>query len=207
MREWICVPVIGIAIGEFLILYNNILAGVGIHVISILAIVLVVIFGNLTSEVKNILQSLMLIPLLRFVSISIPQLFNYIDIQYLLICSIMSIPIYSIIKNQQILTKKLETNFERFYVFIFVAVLMWVGIVMTELYTNTVSNIQTFSPEDISAGAGLVSIFLAISLSILLLTLDTKYWNKYVSNTFGICNNSLLLTFVVIVIYKVVTIL
>lgn len=207
MRKWICVPIVGIAIGEFLILYDKILAGVGIHIISILAIILIVIFGNLSSEAKNILQSLMLIPLLRFVSISIPQLFNDINIQYLLIFSIMTIPIYSIIKNQQILVKKLVTNFERFYVFIFVAVLMWVGIVMAELYTNTVSNIQTFSPEEIAAGAGFVSIFLAISLSILLLTLDTKYWNKYVSNTFGMCVNSILLTFVVIVIYKVVTIL
>jgi hypothetical protein len=191
-------------IGEFLILYDNILAGVGIHLISLLLTIIFIIFGNLSSEVKNILQSLMLLPLLRIVNLSVPRLFNDVYLQYLLICGIILIPIYSIIKNQQIFSKKLETNYERFYHYTFITILVWIIIVMFEQYENIISNIQTNSPENIYAGAQFVSIFLTISLSIVLMTLDTKYWNKYVSNTFGMYVKSLLLTFMVIVIYNIV---
>lgn len=204
MRKLIYIPIIGIIIGEFLILYEMIFYGMGIHVINLLLIIcLIIIFDNLSSEIKNILQSMILLPLLRIVIISIPQLFTDVYIQYLLVLSIILMSVYSVIKNQQISFKKLETNIERFYAYIFTAILLWIGIVMVEQYVNIISNVQTFSQEDIYEGEKFVSIFLLISFSISLLILNTKYWNKYVSNTFSVCNSSLLLVFIIIVVHKI----
>lgn len=197
------IPIISVAIGEFFILYGNILAGIGIHIISLVATILIIIFCNLSLRAKNILQSLMLIPLLRIVSLSVPQLFNDVDVRYLLVFGIMTIPIYSIVKNQQILFTKLETNFERLHIYIFVTVLIWIGIVLAEQYMNAISNIWTYSKEDISVGGEFLSIFMIVILPISSLVSDTKYWNEYISNSIDICSSPLLLTFVTIVIHKI----
>lgn len=204
MRRWIYIPIIGVGIGELLIFRDMILGGMGIHLISLLAIILIIIFDNLSLEVKNILQSLILIPLLRIISLSIPRLFTGIYPQYLLMCIIILFPIYSVIKNQYISFRKLETNSEMSHIYIFIAILIWSIMMMVGQYVNIVSNMRIVSPDNIYVREEFVSIFLAISLSILLLTLDTKYWNKYVSSTFGMYNNSLLLTFVTIVAHKII---
>lgn len=207
MRRFIYIPVIGVAIGEFLMSYDMILEGMGMHIVSTLVIILMIAFGNLSQEVKNILQILILLPLSRIVILSVPRLFTDIYLQYLLICVIMTMPIYSVVKSQYISFEKLETNFERSHIYILIFILIWVAIITVEQYVNIVPNmLNTFSQENISVREEFVSIFLTISLSILLMTLDTKYWNKYVSNTFGMCNNSLLLTFVAIVANKIIMI-
>lgn len=207
MKKWIYAPVAGIAIGELLMLYDKILSGLGLHIINLLAMILIIIFGNLSPETKNILQSLILLPLLRIINISTPPLFTDIYLQYLLTYGIMLVPIYSIAKSQQMSFKKLETNFGRFYVYIFTITLIWVVAMMIEQYMNIVSNMQTIELEYVSIYEDLMTFFLIVLLLISLLISDTKYWNKYSSNTLRICNNSLLLTFVTMVIYRTMVII
>jgi hypothetical protein len=202
MRKLLYIPVIGVAIGEFLILYDRILEGMGMHIISLLAIILIITFDNLPYDIKNILQSLMLLPLLRIINLSIPRLFADAYWQYVLICIVAVIPICSVIKNQYTSFGKLETSVEMSHVYILIVIFMWSIIIMIGQYVNIVSNV-TFSPESVYVREEFISVFLIISFSILLLTFETKYWNKYISNIFGMCNTSLLLTFVTIVTHKV----
>ena len=48
-----------------------------------------------------------------------------------------------------------------------------------------------------------MSILLIILLSTSFLISNTRYWNKYVSNIIETCSNPLLITFIVIVIFKI----
>ncbi len=196
MRKLVFIPIILAAIGESLILSDKTVDGVGIHLVSLMLALIFIIFGNLPSDMKNMLQGLMVLPIFRIVNLSVPMLFDDIYFRYILICFIAIIPIYSVVKNRQVFSKKLETNYELFYHFI----LIWVCMVLI----NTISNLKTNSLENMYVGEQYVSIFLTISLSLVLMTLDTKYWNDYVSDTFDMCVKSLSLTFFIIVIYNVV---
>ena len=64
MKKEIYLPICGMMLGEIFIFNDNILVGLGLHVINILAIILIITFDNLSLDTKNILQSLMIFPLL-----------------------------------------------------------------------------------------------------------------------------------------------
>lgn len=70
-----------------------------------------------------------------------------------------------------------------------------------------IANITSFPPEIVYIGGGLMTVFLIVSLLISLLLLDTKYWNKYISDTFETCYHSLLLVFVMILTFKTMLII
>lgn len=217
MKKWIYEPIIGIAIGEFLIFYDRILAGVGIHIINLLAIILIIIFGNLSQKTRNILQSLILLPLLRITSLSIPQLSENIYVQHLIIYGIMLVPIYLIMKNQHILCNESGTSssillyispsFKRIYIYVPTIILTIVMIGMIGQYIGIIPDIQTIPSEVTYVIGEFVSIFLIAILSISLLVSDTKYWDKYISNIVNIYSVPLLLTFVTIVIHKIMIVI
>jgi len=64
-----------------------------------------------------------------------------------------------------------------------------------------------FSPDIIEIGGRYMTVFLIIVLIASLLTTDTKYWNRYVSNIFDTSSNPLLLIFGAIVIFKIILII
>lgn len=120
----IYVPILGIIIGEFLMFHNDVYYGLGIHTINLLAITFMITLGEMSVDTKNVLQSLILLILLRIINLSVPQLFSIAIIQYPLIYGIMFIPIYSIIKNQQISAKELGIDFKKIYIYLPVAILI-----------------------------------------------------------------------------------
>lgn len=205
MKKLTYLPIIGVATGESLIFSDKILAGVGIHIMSILAIVLIIIFGNLSLKPKNILQSLTLLPLLRIVSLSIPQMY----MQHMIIYGIVLIPIYLIMKYQHIIQKESGTSlsillyrspsFRRVYIYEPTVILTIIMIGIIGYYMGIIPSLQTIPPEI----GEFASIFLVTILSISFLISDTKYWNEYVSNSINICSSPLLLAFITMVIHKV----
>ncbi len=195
MNKDIYIPIVSIIIGELLVLHGNIYEGIIIHMIIILSIIIAIIFGNLSLEIKNALQSVMLLPILRIISLSIPQLFsNYL--QYLLIYGIMIIPIFLVIKNQWTSHKDLGRNLS-------IPLVIIVMIIIGQ-YIKIFPNIQTFSLDVKYLIEEFMSISLIIILLISFLISNTKYYDKYVSKTIGIYSNPLLLAFATIVIHRLI---
>jgi hypothetical protein len=194
LKKWIYIPIIGIIIGELLIIYDKIFAGIGIHIINLLAIILIIIFGNLSLKTKNILQILILLPLLRIINLSIPQLSENIYFQLLIMYGIMLVPIYLVMKNQLIL--RVNTNEPN-------VMLKVIAMLMIELYIVIIPNMQTISSEVTYLIGEFMYMFLIVILLISLLVSDTKYWNEYTSKSINVYSSSLLLTFVTIVIHKI----
>ena len=122
MKKWTYIPILGLITGELLIFDGKILPGLGIHIINLLFIILLSVFGNLSLDIKKVLQGLILVTLLRVVNLSMPQFFITTLLQYPLIYGVMFIPIYNMAKNQGISLKELGINFNKFYIYLPMAV-------------------------------------------------------------------------------------
>ena len=53
MKKEMFIPIIVIIAGELIMLSGNMLTGLGIHIVNFLAIILKIIFGNLSLKEKN----------------------------------------------------------------------------------------------------------------------------------------------------------
>jgi hypothetical protein len=217
MRKWLFIPILGIIIGEFLIFRGQIVTGVEIHIANLLAIILLVIFGKLCLKEKNILQSLTILPLLRLIDLSIPQLSADIYVQYAIMYGVMFIPIYLIMKSQYVLQKESGTalsillytspTFKRLHIYVPTVVLIIVMMGTIGQYIGIIPAMQIPSSEVTYVIGEFVTIFLIIILSISLLVSDTKYWSEYISRSINIYSSPLLLTFVTIVIHKIMIVI
>lgn len=201
MKKIAC-PIIGIIIGIILMSYGYVYYSLGLYMISILAIIIIIIFTDISVETKNILQSMILLPLSQIINFSVPQFFMISDLRYILICMIMIIPIFTIIKSQKMSFK--DVNLRRL-----LPIIILIGTIILAIlqYTDIIPMIYDNPVELLSIGGELSTLFLIISLLISVFLSDTKYWNKYNSNTLDICSDTLLIVFMTIVTSKFVTII
>lgn len=192
MKKEVYLPVLGFVIGELNIVYGNVSYGLGIHIINLLAIILISIFGQYL-KIKNTLQGIVLLTLLQIISLSVPQLFTDINIQFLLPYGIMFIPIYYIAKQT---SKEPETNPMEFHILVIILI---IGVIMQIFQYNTFySNLEI---TDISGK--FATVYLLISIIITLLLTNTKYWNKCVSDILNMSSSSLLPILILTLIFNV----
>ena len=130
MKKEILLASLGIAIGEINIFLGHTYSGIVIHIINLQILTLAIIFGRVSSDIKNlfhiksVFQSLLLLLLLRIVNIAMPQFFTNTLLWYSLIYGVMFLPIYSIINNQKITLKELGMNFRRLHIYLPAALLI-----------------------------------------------------------------------------------
>ena len=198
------IPIIGMIAGIYLMLNDEIYYSLGIYIISILIIILIIIFGHLSLETKNILQSLILLPVLQIINFSVPQFFTIIYLRYILVYAIMGIPIYSIIRNLYSSSKDFGINFR-----IYLPIIILIGTIVTMIiqYIDIISGTYTITLENIFMGEKLATIFLIMILLISVFVSDTKYWNKYNSNTLDMCSDPMLIIFMMTIANNILTII
>lgn len=198
------IPIIGMIAGIYLMLNDEIYYSLGIYIISILIIILIIIFGHLSLETKNILQSLILLPVLQIINFSVPQFFTIIYLRYILVYAIMGIPIYSIIRNLYSSSKDFGINFR-----IYLPIIILIGTIVTMIiqYIDILSGTYTITLENIFMGEKLATIFLIMILLISVFVSDTKYWNKYNSNTLDMCSDPMLIIFMMTIANNILTII
>lgn len=197
MKKEIYISIFGIIIAEIMVILGNILYGLGIYAIDMLVMTLMIIFRPLDIKVKNILQSIILLTIFRMISFSMPLFFDNIILQYLLIYGITFIPVYYIIKSRHVYngSESSESSSDTDIIII----LIGIATMMTIIGYATSGPI---SIENIYIGGIITTISLIISLMIALLISDTKYLNKYVSDTVDLISCPLLVTFFAMTIFK-----
>lgn len=201
MKKEMYVPIFGLIAGELMIFYGNVFYGLVIHIVNFLFTIIMIIFvGSLELKMKNILRYIILVILLQMINFSMPQLFTIAVLQYLLIGGIMIIPIYYIIKDKMMLYKESRIDPIRFYVPLVSALL--IGFIVIVLQYE-----MPISSEMVYISGKVTTICLIISITITLLLSGAKYWNKYASDTLDMSSNSLLFVFIMIVVYKIISIL
>lgn len=176
--------IFAIIVGEMTLYIGDVLLGLVIHLLSLLAIIFKIIFGDLDIKIKNILQGLILVILLRAVNLSIPQFFTT-TIQYSMIYGIMFIPIYMTIKNQNISAKDLGINFKKFHIYLPIAIILGSIIAVIEYkISNPIHLIEDVNIPNIIIIAILMFIFIGpveeiIFRSILLSRVEKLFDPKY----------------------------
>lgn len=132
MKKWIYLAALGIAAGELNIFLGHLYTGTAIHIINIQIITLALIFGSFSSDIKNVLQSLLLLLLVRIINIAMPQFFTATLLSYSLVYGIMFLPVYLTIKNQQISPKEIGLNFRHLHIYLPVALLIGTATALLE---------------------------------------------------------------------------
>ncbi len=132
MKKEIYLPILVLATGEFMMLSGHVYIGLAIHIINLQAIILLLIFNKAPPEIKNILQSLILLLQLRIINLAMPLFFTVTLLWYPLVYGIMFIPIYSIIKSQRISSKEIGINSKRLYIYLPAALLIGAVLGMLE---------------------------------------------------------------------------
>ena len=158
MRKELYLPILGIAASELMMYYGQVYVGLGIHIVNLQIITLLLIFGSLSPETKNVLQSLLLLLLLRIVSLAMPQIFSSALLWYLLVYGVMFLPVYLIIKNQQIASKQLGINFSRLHVYLPSALLIGAIIALIEY--------RILSPAALIENTGILNVVLIVTVML-----------------------------------------
>jgi len=70
----------------------------------------------------------------------------------------------------------------------------------------TIINIQFISINEILYYGMFIAIFLIINLSIKEIFIESKIWNKWALNCLNICNITLFIVFLLIIIFKILII-
>jgi len=128
MKKELYLSMLGIVVGELMLFSGQVYMGIAIHVINLQAITLGLIFSSLSSDIKNTLQSLILLLLLRIIGIAMPQFFTVSILWYPLVYGVMFIPIFLIIKNQHISSKEIGIDFKRLNIYFPAGITIGLGI-------------------------------------------------------------------------------
>ena len=123
MKKYIYLSIVCIVIGE-LMMFFNIYYGLGIHIVNLLAIIILIVFSDLSQETKNALSGLTIILLFRVVNLATPKIFVTTLLWYPLIYGVMFLPIYLLIKDQRISLKELGISSDKFNIYLPVAIII-----------------------------------------------------------------------------------
>jgi membrane protease YdiL (CAAX protease family) len=118
MKKEIDLPILGIAAGEIMMLSGHVYMGLALHVINLQGITLALIFGNISTEKKNLIQTLLLLLQMRILNLAMPQFFTTKLLWYPLVYGVMFISIYFVTKQQNITSKDIGIDFNRWYLYI-----------------------------------------------------------------------------------------
>lgn len=132
VKIWIYLPILGIIIGELLMFMGNVYTGLAVHIINIQAISITIILGKFSDDIKKVLQSMLLLLLIRIINLSMPQFFTFTLLWYPLVYGIMFIPIYYVIKNQNITLTNIGIEFKRWHIYLPAALLIGSAMAMLE---------------------------------------------------------------------------
>jgi len=132
MKNEIYLTILGIAAGEIMMLSGHVYMGLVLHVINLQAITLALIFSDLSIEKKNLIQTMLLLIQMRILNLAMPQFFTTKLLWYPLVYGVMFISIYYVTKQQNITSKDIGINFNRWYLYIPLALLIAAAMAMLE---------------------------------------------------------------------------
>ncbi len=118
MKKIIYLAALGIAAGELNIFLGQVYPALALYIINLQIITLALAFGSYPMDIKNVLQSLLLLLMVRIVNIAMPQFFTATLMWYPLVYGVMFLPIFLIIKNQQIKLKELGIDFRQLHIYL-----------------------------------------------------------------------------------------
>jgi membrane protease YdiL (CAAX protease family) len=116
----------------------------------------------ISNERKNLLQSLLLLLQMRIINLAMPQFFTLTLLWYTLVYGVMYISIYYVIGHQNITSKDLGFNLDRWYFYIPMGLLIGAGMGILEFrILHPVAMIANLRLENILLIAIVMFVFVA----------------------------------------------
>jgi membrane protease YdiL (CAAX protease family) len=132
IQKDIYLPILCIAAGEILMFFGHVYSGLAVHVINLQVITLFLVMSRISPEKKNVLQSLLLLLMLRMINLAMPQFFTLSLLSYPLVYGVMFIPVYYITRHQNITSLEIGIHFRRWYLYLPAALVIGAAIALLE---------------------------------------------------------------------------
>ena len=123
LRVFTAIPVLSIALAEFLIFSGRMEPAIWIHIGILISLTLSNIFIK-DSEIHKIHQSLILLPVLRLINLSMPGYYDKTLYSLILIYGILIIPVSIALTNQELTRTQLGMTFNRIWLYIPFSILL-----------------------------------------------------------------------------------
>lgn len=150
MRKEIYLAMLGLVAGEILMFLGHTFMGLAVHIINLQAITLALVLGNVPGERKNLLQSLLLLLLMRIINLAMPQFFTISLLWYPLVYGVMFIPVYYVTMHQDIDSNDIGFNFRYLYIYLPLALIIGAAMALIEFnILHPVSLIAELTPPNL----------------------------------------------------------
>jgi len=193
MRKEILFPALGIAAGELMMFSGYVYVGLAIHIINLQAVTLALVFGAYETSLKNALQSLLLLLQMRIINLAMPQFFTITLLWYPLIYGVMFLPIYYIVKNQQMSLNDIGMNFKKLHIYLPLALLIGASIALIEFYIlRPAAMIENISLSNIILISTVMFVFVAAIEELIFRSILQTRFEKIFGSSYAILLSGIL---------------
>lgn len=135
IKPAVLLPVTAIIIAEAFIFLKYTKYGIGIHIITLLALSLTA-YRIRETETSNLLQALSLLPLFRILNTTMPVFFTQTLYLFPLIYGPIFISMYFVAKNQEFTRQEMGISFQKLYLYLPASIIL--GMVLGKIEYNTI---------------------------------------------------------------------
>lgn len=143
IKPAVLLPVSAIIIAEAFIFLKYNKYGIGIHIITLLALTLAS-YRIQDTETSNLLQAIALLPLFRILNTTMPILFTRTLYIFPLVYGPMFISMYYVAKNQKFTEHELGLSFEKLHIYLPASVVL--GMILGKIEYSTIT-VESLVPE------------------------------------------------------------
>ncbi len=160
--------------------------GLGIHIVTLLALSLTA-YRIQDSGTSNLLQVLMLLPLFRILNTTMPILFTQTLYIFPFVYGPLFISMYYVAKNQKFTNQELGISFERLYIYIPASIILGIALGKIEYRTIIVESlIPVPTLNNIIIFAGIMTIFTGLAEELLFRSIIQTRLEQTIGNSGGL---------------------
>lgn len=120
---YLIIPVLAIALAEFMIYSGKIIAAMEIHAAILFGLSLSMLYIK-NEEIQKTYQALILLPVLRLVNLSMPAFYDVTLYSFVFIYGLLTIPVTIAITHQGFTREQLGITFKRMWLYIPLSIIM-----------------------------------------------------------------------------------
>lgn len=185
-------PVSAILIAEAFIFFKYYRYGIGIHIITLLALSLTA-YRIRNTQISNLLQALALLPLFRILNTTMPIFFTQTLYVFPLVYGPIFISMYYVAKNQKFTRQELGISFEKLHIYLPASIIL--GMVLGKIEFNIItveSLVPVFTLKNFLIFAVIMIVFTGLAEELLFRSIVQTRLEQTIGSGAGLMLASLL---------------
>ncbi len=192
IKPAVLLPVAAILIAEAFLFFKYYKYGIGIHIITLLALSLTA-YRVRNTETSNLLQALALLPIFRILNTTMPIFFTQTLYIFPLIYGPIFLSMYYVAKNQKFTRQELGLSLEKLHIYLPASIILGMVLGKIEYSTITVENlIPSPSLKNILIFAVIMIVFTGLAEELLFRSIVQTRLEQTIGSWAGLMLASLL---------------